>query len=1051
MSSNHLTLYLRDVFSLAKTLTIKSEYTANKFNESIVYKYGENAVNSNDPKTWKYYQNVSGVYHATDTEMPIVSLDTQQSIIFNKANLALHPATAEGYRYGSRYYKELVARYPQQEILILGILNPADITAAIEAPDYSVLAYPKYLVESNEEDLIPGVNEFCVNFAKRWRVGAFNLTQNLYDASVNNTLYQLLGGVIMDLRDRACNTPQAHSFHVRMYLASHQGLDEFIPLLTQEQIMWLYRNIAYVEMNAGKTHVFDELIQNILTKRGIPLVGYDVVHRNQALFDGAVKPGVGFEQVPLNFNRINTADAIDPSMMQYKLANKATGNPDYDLRHPAELVDIGYSAGNRYNTKVLESSAIEVSEGSSVTTIEQALNLWVYAACTNRFNVYTRINHPLTGVELTMSALDAYYLYLYAFANAHGSGITLVPELYASKAPVWPIPPLAALEGLVVEGKLPADFASGMRSRAITPRNFINLLQFRSGFEQAQIAFEDHHYYAAWPSGFESKASALLLLEALWSEYLFSRPETGTPFSTYLESKDLEMGELNKEQWQALYLEIFTNITGLEMQAAATQSNIQRAMITIMERLSSYTVMYIAPNSASAVRSLNFSSLLVDETPTSAGTYYEVPIFPLDAFKISDPIKLVWDIELNVGIIDGYDVSKFTPQDIMLSAFVEMVSEQSEADFDILIAPTLVYAVNPQGELDINYIPGLQETIDSGIPFDEVPNAINYECTPKIPQPGPVDPNDWITVTILPIVKAFPWRDLYLGDFKPFSVAGRLRYFGDEEEVIVLKGIWLSRGDTDIPVFNFSGGIFKISDMFRYVPWFEPAPLNNWKPTIGNIRLNIFSLPDFVKDVFEMAGLDYRVLQYNMELKRNEEPVFFEMKLDGDSGGVYTWKWTVNQSLMEFAVTKLYEQYKLNAFVDNYHTIRFTLNQYETGLYIGSFQAFPQGVIMPAFSSETGLYSLLPLERLNNNYDIGSFYHYNPITLDFQAAPSAFDKMNPEPAFKLEKLFDKEELPAEQAVVETSTFDLKPRVENAEIEFSSGFMIVQLGDMKDHM
>ena len=164
MSINKYRLYIESIFELAKTLTIKSEYSAIKVNEAAALAFPSLSVDPIDKTTWKYYRNICGEYHATDEPMSIKSLDTMQTITFSKDNLAIHSSTALAYRYGSRYYRELVARFPEQEELIIGILYPAKMQEAINAPDFTVLAYPSYLVEDNEEDLVRNINSWLQDY-----------------------------------------------------------------------------------------------------------------------------------------------------------------------------------------------------------------------------------------------------------------------------------------------------------------------------------------------------------------------------------------------------------------------------------------------------------------------------------------------------------------------------------------------------------------------------------------------------------------------------------------------------------------------------------------------------------------------------------------------------------------------------------------------------------------------------------------------------------------------------------------------------------------------
>ena len=97
--NNHYDIYLSNVKKLAKTICIKSEATANAFNQYLIDYFGPQSVNLNDPTTWRYYLNISGEYHPKDKLMYITSADTLETILFSKQNLIIHTSTGSDMRW----------------------------------------------------------------------------------------------------------------------------------------------------------------------------------------------------------------------------------------------------------------------------------------------------------------------------------------------------------------------------------------------------------------------------------------------------------------------------------------------------------------------------------------------------------------------------------------------------------------------------------------------------------------------------------------------------------------------------------------------------------------------------------------------------------------------------------------------------------------------------------------------------------------------------------------------------------------------------------------
>jgi hypothetical protein len=197
-------IYRRKVLDLTRTLVVKSSASADAINHELVALGQE--VHDNDPESWKYYLHLAGEYHYTDTQMTIKSLDTSEEILFTKESLTHHLATTREYRLFGSYYRALVNRYPDQEDLIRGILNPVDMETAIAAVDGQILYYDQELVESNEENLIPKLENWCKVFSRRWLVRAYAQVDDLYVPAHLATMYMLIPSVVMNIRLGNCHT-----------------------------------------------------------------------------------------------------------------------------------------------------------------------------------------------------------------------------------------------------------------------------------------------------------------------------------------------------------------------------------------------------------------------------------------------------------------------------------------------------------------------------------------------------------------------------------------------------------------------------------------------------------------------------------------------------------------------------------------------------------------------------------------------------------------------------------------------------------------------------
>lgn len=179
-TENQLMIYDQDCIKLAKTIIIKNTFVADVINNYLDAVYGADKIDYTKPHTWKYYLNLAGIYHYTDSMMKVVSTDTHEVIDFTKENLKEHIATANSYRFGTRRYYNLVNEYPNQELLILGILYPVDLDKAVESDNYTILGYPNELVEEFEYSFIEKLQCYVSGYFERWFNPQYCIVDDFY-------------------------------------------------------------------------------------------------------------------------------------------------------------------------------------------------------------------------------------------------------------------------------------------------------------------------------------------------------------------------------------------------------------------------------------------------------------------------------------------------------------------------------------------------------------------------------------------------------------------------------------------------------------------------------------------------------------------------------------------------------------------------------------------------------------------------------------------------------------------------------------------------------
>lgn len=616
-TNNLYALYEQSIVNLAQAMVVKFDVVAKATNNIVLNKSGQ-LVDPDDRTEWKYYQNISGTYNFTDTPMSVYSLDSETTIDFSVSALASNPVTAAAYQYGSALYNELLATYPDQELLILGILYPCDINTAINAPDGTILSYPKFLVESQEIDLIDNIQQWLYAYVKRWVINPFALTDELYPAMAQLQVNMNLIGIIGNERLRACKTNQAHSFHIRQYLRSHGFVDVYLNELSSEQALRLYRNIAYFVRNAGFTSTFDDLVEILFTKSGMPVYKYNSYQKTEALSRATVDdtsymlPTVIFKREPVNSIAKNyPAPNFDLTQIFEILADTAPGTNTYQTFHGTEIENtFDRSDSSSYPTKVVEVGVNPVASPVQTITDNILFNQWVSTVCTNRYPVpveYTPVG-LVDPVRMTHQQALAMWIYATVMSMkpenppADYVPLTRVPPIRAQRVAKTVIPTLNALLAGVDQTVTAQSLVSAIRDSAVaTPSTIASLVEFTTFCTSLQNANSFQYIKYSIQEDPLVRAQLEGVVEYLYEDVEYTLNDLKDPtdsakgmlYTDLMQQIGINLSGYSFEDFYTMAIEIYNYATGASSSTLLEPANIQTAMVSLMEYLSSYSIAFV--------------------------------------------------------------------------------------------------------------------------------------------------------------------------------------------------------------------------------------------------------------------------------------------------------------------------------------------------------------------------------------------------------------------------------------------------------------------------
>lgn len=617
-------LYVKSIFRLALSIVIKSSITADRMNMRL-QALGKK-VDRDNPYSWKYYMNLAGEYHATNAKMRIVSLDTQETIDFTVDNLRVHRATRREYTFGSRYYKDLVAKYPDDEILIGGIISPINKQMAIESKDHNILSYDKALVEPAEQDLIPALQRYFDLLFVRWHNMDYNLFERYYYPLILSGLATKIVPEILNIRKAAARTDQAHSYHLRQYLMSFSPVGLEFDYLSQKQKLYFRRNIQYLNRNLGRQEISDELTQKVLTDRGFSLAKYDIEHRYIDMPNKVLDPEIRL--IRTSINGIEAASGSDSKTVAELLDLELPLARDNPLRWDQTLTETTWnmqnSLWNKLPTKVLESNVVDLTDASPYTITDSLLNHWIYLSHFNYYRAVISFTNPANGDVYRLSVKNAFIFYLYAFNKANNITLNKLPVISANRVRRIPAATWKELRGLSQPKKVPDYYIDKIIDDQVDIVPIISTETFREVCVDINKVMLAHREMRLYNQDFIAEGQLHTVIDRCYMDIRIDLGNT-VNYDDWLIDQAIDTTAMGRLEYGLIAAEIFKTATGGDLGNTSTTRQIHAAMIRIMQHLGPYSVQYIAQINDSPIKVVDgkFPILTIPRQELSSHTFIE--------------------------------------------------------------------------------------------------------------------------------------------------------------------------------------------------------------------------------------------------------------------------------------------------------------------------------------------------------------------------------------------------------------------------------------------
>lgn len=666
MLSEDFKLYAETNVQLARSLILKSETTANKMNNHLI-SLGKN-VDLNDPTTWRYYVNTDGEYHAEDVMMVVTSSDDKTLINFDKATLTNHPLTRLDYTLGGRFYKELVARYPENEYLINRIIDPIPKAEAIAASDHEILGYNKNLLGKGETNLIEMLQEWIYNFASRWDNKDFNSTDAYYATSFYGVLFMSLPSVIMNIRLENAHTKYVGDYHLWSYLGDHYDLDRYRDVLSHKQALWLYRNIVDIQRNTGKHETLASLYENLALPNSLDLTKLDVIQdKSPYLATGKHRPTftiTSFTDDVVDLTTDRQQSSLDTLEDTYSkgLLNEQDGLEDSETL----FSDTQMSLYSHEQSGLFKVEPVSNGIGTALDKIRAKLGYWLYLSSAGIYN--PNITIPIPGrVDMVLSAADAATLFLYTVNAASDIELEEIPAINVDSVYALSPPPFATLRGISdPDVVLDSDITAALSEHPIyTP---ITSLPSFEIFIDGIVATETVHRFM-WEGKVKAfhQSQARDMIAGLFSFTDIQYQPAGTRFNDWFGTINFDKYGLTQEDFLTISLNILKETAGISIETN-TLSNVQKSITEIMDILTSYNILFVTSEGND-----NFFTIV-----------HQTPLPDVQVHSSKDDIY-VPTANVQVDTVDGSEVYGTDIEDIPINEADIIVEDvyTDEADLEV--------------------------------------------------------------------------------------------------------------------------------------------------------------------------------------------------------------------------------------------------------------------------------------------------------------------------------------------------------------------------------
>jgi hypothetical protein len=366
-------------------------------------------------------------------------------------------------------------------------------------------------------------------------------------------------------------------------------------------MMFLYRNIRYIERNAGRQDTFEFLIENLLTERAIPVDGYNLTELYTDMQNGGIdRIPVGFK-TPLNFQERSLGRDVEIYGMDL-LIDKEINEGALHERLLDEYREDAHKSVKRSKvlaspTKLIEVTGTDPNSIRNESFLDRLVYDWCYLSSMGMYNGLIDLIDPQSGNNIRLSSLEAFCVFIYAYYKGyHETEVNRIPPFNCSEQEdgTW----FTANDykpGLITRAELHRDSIINyfVETHVSIPTPITDRTTMYNNSYERWIAKGKREHYVGSMRTDDMRADAEYIYRFNYRERFIEHEFTGMPYRDFMYERGFQVDNYSPSIWKDLCTDLLKLTVDYDPEAAIGFSEIQENLVQLFLRLSSYTIQVV--------------------------------------------------------------------------------------------------------------------------------------------------------------------------------------------------------------------------------------------------------------------------------------------------------------------------------------------------------------------------------------------------------------------------------------------------------------------------